>query len=120
MLKRTFILALLLCSLSVPAFAANWYYVGPYEGQYNVYIDNSRVQKIDDFADIWIKMANSDGQYVMSEVMLRKSTHEAAVVKNIFYDANDKVVKTVDYGNKAKIEKITPNSLEAKIYDLVW
>lgn len=93
MRKMLLLLALIgsLCTTSV--FAESWYWVGSNE-YVTMYIDNDYVNKFDDFAQVYVKLAYPDGHYYIGQATIMYSTATMQIPEVSLYNANGQYQST--------------------------
>lgn len=116
-MKKLLICLLLFCSLSIPSFAASWYWISQSHG-INSWIDNDSVIKNQYSAEVWTKLVYPDRHAQVCKVLLTRNPPAIYVKETVRYDS---------YGNyqyrrtyPQKWEDIIPGTIGERLYKLIW
>lgn len=90
---KKFLLALLaFISISCPAFASDWVYLGKNQDGQLIYLDKDSV--IESYGEVvgWQKNVKSDGSWALYRVSVQERNQSIAIISCVLYDAEGNVI----------------------------
>ena len=116
---KKFLLALLaFITVSCPAFATDWIYVGGNSYGQLVYVDKDSVTKSHGEVEGWVKFVKPDNGKLLSRFSVRERDQTFAIVAVLDYDEKGKVVNRYTEDNP-KYEMIVPDSIIDRVYNIL-
>lgn len=84
-MKKLLIALALALSVSVPSFAANWYWIGGSPSGDQCFIDNSSVIKEESLyapgtALLWIKINHTDGSHTLERIKISQTSKDSNTI----------------------------------------
>lgn len=116
-MKKILLLLLVILSLSMPSFAADWYWVCSKNGG-SIYIDNSSVQKTPEYAVIWSKLDLPNGDTMVSQIFVNRNPKSWTLMDAAIY--RDGLCISSRTYNSPNWQNIRPGDVMDNIYDLIW
>lgn len=118
-IMKKFLLALLaFITVSCPAFASDWVYVGGSSYEQLVYVDRDSVIKSHGEVGGWVKFEESDGRKYLCRVSVRERDRSMAIVSFIFYDVKGNIIEqqTAPY---MQYDPVPPDSVGEIVYNFL-
>jgi hypothetical protein len=116
---KKFLLALLaFISISCPAFASDWVYLGDNQNDEPAYLDRASIVKSYGITAGWMKSILPDGGKVLYNISARESDRSIAVVSCVVYDTEGKVIGQYTSPIPA-YNPVVPDSLGEVIYNFL-
>lgn len=116
---KKFLLALLaFISISCPAFASDWVYLGKNRDGQLIYLDKDSV--IESYGEVagWQKNVKSDGSWVLYRVSVQERNQSIAITSCVVYDAEGNVVD--QYTSPIPIyNPVVPDSVGEGVYNFL-
>lgn len=116
---KKFLLALLaFITVSCPAFASDWVYVGENQNSEPAYLDRDSVVKSYGITAGWMKNILPDGGKALYNISVRESDRSIAVISCVVYDAEGNVVD--QYTSPIPIyNPVVPDSVGEGVYNFL-
>lgn len=116
---KKFLLALLaFITVSCPAFASDWVYLGKNQDGQLIYLDKDSV--IESYGEVvgWQKNVKSDGSWVLYRVSVQERNQSIAITSCVVYDAEGNVVD--QYTSPIPIyNPVVPDSVGEGVYNFL-
>lgn len=117
-IMKKFLLALLaFITVSCPAFAADWVYLGKI-GDKIVYLDRDSITKSHGEVGGWVKFIKPGNGKLLGRLFVRESDQTFTIVAVISYDETGRVVNRYTEDNP-KYEMIVPDSIIDRAYNVL-
>ncbi|WP_292018435.1 hypothetical protein [Megasphaera sp. UBA4382] len=86
-LKKILILLCIIFAVCMPVSADQWYWVGSNE-YVSMYVDNNHVNKMDDFAQVYVRVVYADGHSFIGQALVSSSAATIQFPEVAIYDSN--------------------------------
>lgn len=117
-IKKLLLLACLVFAFCMPVSADQWYWVGSNE-YVSMYVDNNHVNKIDDFAQVYVRIVCVDGRSCIGQALISGTAATVQIPEIAVYDKNGQYQGTRMVPGLLYIQAV-PGTLWNKLLDLVF
>lgn len=100
--------------------AADWYYIGASATEEQYSVDNSRVEKNDKEATMWIRVNQLNKDYYEEKVQLNREAKTIQILDLRLFHTTGIPYSDDEYTYDRSVQPITPDTMGAEIYKLVW
>lgn len=102
------------------AQAADWYYIGASATEEQYSVDNSRVEKNDKEATMWIRVNQLNKNYYEQKVCLQKEPKTIQILELRLFHNSGIPFNDDEYVYDKSVQPITDDTMGDEIYKLVW
>ena len=100
--------------------AADWYYIGASATEEQYSVDDSRVEKNDKEATMWIRVNQLNKDYYGEKVQLNREAKTIQILDLRLFHTTGIPYSDDEYTYDRSVQPITPDTMGAEIYKLVW
>lgn len=106
--------------LAQQVMAADWYYIGASATEEQYSVDNSRVEKNDKEATMWIRVNQLNKDYYEQKIKLNKEDKTIQILELRLFHTTGIPYNDDEFTYDKSVQPIVPETMGEEIYKLVW